>query len=248
MKISVLIACFGEQSQRFLDLCLKSLNSQTVQDFETIVVSSGDFRVNASMREWNTKHFHVPERMHFPKAITFAYSQSNPESECILLLNDDAVMARSCIEKLYEASRKIPVIVNPRSNCDDNSRFYWTHTPFDKLQYTIEEMEVLCDKAISFEDNFPLALVKQPMVHFYTTMMQRKIWEDVGGVDVNYLSGFDDRDFCIRATKKGYVPLIAMHAYCLHASGSTADPHLSQNDRNFNEEYFKQKFSIGQET
>ncbi len=248
MKLSVLIACYGEQSQRYLNLCLKSLNSQTFQDFETVIISSGDSKPVTRMRDWRVTHIHSPKRMHFPAAITRAYEISDHTTECILLLNDDAIMAKDCIEKMLHVATNVPVIVNPRSNCDDNSRFYFTDSPFRKLQYRIEEMEDLCDQAIGFDDRFPFTLIKQPMVHFYCTMLQRKIWNEVGGVDINLRTGYDDRDFCIRAGRKGYESIVAMHAYALHASGATADLHLSQNDRNFNEEYFKQKFSVGQDS
>ncbi len=247
-KLSILIASFGPQSQRYLNLCFKSLEAQTFQDFEVVWISSGDFKPTYQSQPGRRftmgKGFHVPERLHFPAAIAKAYELSDPNSEYVLLLNDDVVMARTCIEKLYHVASRVPCLVNPRSNCDDNSRFYYTDSPFKEVQYKIDEMEKLADSAINFEDHYPFTLLKQPMVHFYCTMFSRKMWEDVGGIDIILRTGFDDRDMSMRAVEKGYVPLIAMHAYALHASGATADLHLSQSDRNFNLEYFKQKHGI----
>ncbi len=244
-KLSILLASYGSQSQRFLDLCFRSLEAQSFKDFELIWVSSGEFKPTypGEYVFRGTAH-HSPERMHFPAAISKCYELSDPKSEYLLLLNDDALMAKTCIEKLYYVASRVSGLVNPRSNCDDNSRFYYTNSPFNKLQYKIDEMEQLADQAINFEDNYPFTIIKQPMIHFYCSMLSRKIWEATGGIDINLKTGFDDQDMCIRADKKGHPSLVAMHAYCLHASGATADEHLSQNDRNFNQEYFNQKHGI----
>ncbi len=246
MKLSVLVASFGQQSQRYLDLCFRSLEAQTYRDFEVIHVSSGEY---APMIPNNDCNFpstidHSEERLHFPSAISRAYDLSDPKSEYVLLLNDDCVMSRTCIEKLLYVAERVPSLVNPRSNCDDNSRFYFTETPFMNIQYKIDDMEKLADLAINFDDGYPFTLIKQPMVHFYCTMLSKKLWQDVGGIDTNLRTGYDDRLMSFEAVKKGYVPLIAMHAYALHASGATADEHLSQADRKFNEEYFKQKLGL----
>jgi GT2 family glycosyltransferase len=211
-----------------------------------IHVSSGDFKPKVSEHEKIRalrKYTHSDKRLHFPEAIHWAYEASDKNSECILLLNDDVIMDKDCLDVLYKDTVNRPFIMNPRSNCDDNGRFYWTHTPFDKVQYRIDDMERLCDQVISGVDKYPPMLVKQPQVHFYCTMMTRKCWDDVGGIDTNLKTGFDDADFCLRAKAKGYVPVVAMHAYALHGSGVSADIHLTPEDRAFNEKYFMEKHS-----
>ncbi len=242
MKLSILLASFGEQSQRYLNLCLNSLKAQTFQDYEIVSVSSGAFKpwYDSEIIK-KLRPYHSDERLHFPSAIAKAYELSNPQSEAILLLNDDVILQRDCLEKLYNVATHMPVLVNPRSNCDDNGRYYISESPFRKLQYRIDEMESLCDQVINYENTYPFTLIKQPMAHFYCTMMQRKIWQHVGGIDIHLRTGFDDQDFSHRANKLGYYSCVAMQAYALHGSGVTADLHLSNEDRQFNEEYFKTK-------
>ncbi len=247
-KVSVLLASFGEQSQRYLNLCFRSLEAQTMQDFEVIHVSSGPFSPNPTGNR-TRRHIHSPDRLHFPEAIDMAYKYSAPSSECILLLNDDVIMQKNCLRLLYETTMAAQTcILNPKSNCDDNGRFYASEGRFFKLQYRIEEMEELYKDVIDFNnDRQPFLIVKQPQVHFYCTMMTRKCWNDVGGIDVNLKTGFDDADFCLRARAKGYFPVIAMHAYALHGSGVSADLHITQEDRAFNEKYFNEKHAFGVE-
>jgi GT2 family glycosyltransferase len=245
MKISILMASYGPQSQKYLDLCFRSLEAQTFKDFEVIHVSSGDFEPKSWKPAASLERgvfAHSKERLHFPAAIAKAYELSDKSSETILLLNDDVIMQKDCLKKLYDVATKMPCLVNPRSNCDDNGRYYISTSPFTKLQYRSDEMESLFNQVIEYEDYYPFTLIRQPMAHFYATMMTRKIWDDVGGIDVNLRTGFDDQDFSHRANQKGYFSCIAMHAYALHGSGATADPHLSQEDRKFNEDYYREKW------
>ncbi len=243
-KISILLASYGPQSQKYLDLCFKSLEAQSFQDFEVIHVSSGDYE---PQMKWGTddKHYHSWPRLHFPAAVAKAHELSNPKSEFIMLLNDDVILTKHCVSQLYTAARSGPFLVNPASNCDDNGRFYWRYfDKFSKLQYRIEEMEQIYHAVVDFVPDQNFLLVKQPQVHFYCTMMQRRIWDVVGGIDANLKTGFDDADFCLRAQEFGVVPVIAMHAYALHGSGVSADLHLSQEDRAFNQKYFIEKHKM----
>lgn len=243
-KISVLLASYGPQSQRYLDLCFKSLAAQTFKDFEVIHVSSGEYLPHhLTVGPMNLRHEHSPGRLHFPSAIAEAYELSDPDTEYILLLNDDVIMQKHCLEVLLMTLKAAPwTIVNPKSNCDDNGRFYCSLTPFEALQYRIDDMEKLCDSVIDFHSNqTDFLLVRQPQVHFYCTLMTRKCWTDVGGIDTNLKTGFDDADFCKRAVQKFYSPCIAMHAYALHGSGVSADIHITQEDRDFNQKYFFEK-------
>lgn len=248
-KISILLASYGPQSQRYLDCCFRSLEAQTCQDFELIHVSSGDFIPRSRVdfvKGW--KHLVLQDRHHFPAAIDKAYKMTNPNTEYIMLLNDDVILQKHCIHLMKLTLENLAgknAILNPKSNCDDNGRFYMTLTPFTEIKYRIEQMEELVDKVIDFEHRQTFGVIRQHQVHFYCTLMTRKCWEEVGGIDPNFKTGFDDQDFCDRAKKKGYAPSIALHAYALHGSGVSADAFLSKEERDFNEQYYKEKHGFG---
>ncbi len=238
MKLSILLASFGPQSQRFLNLCFKSLEAQTYCDFEIIHVSSGEFKPESRA----TKHIHDFNQLHYPSAIAEAYKQTDPASDFILFLNDDVILNKNCINAMLAAISAGPFMVNCMSNCDDNGRFYLSGMPYKKLKYSIEEMESLCDGVINMDHITLPNFVFQGMCHLYCTMLRRSDYEKIGKIDEIFRTGFDDRCLSIRARKHGIIPGFFTSAYALHASGSTADLHLSNEDRQFNEEYFKSKY------
>jgi GT2 family glycosyltransferase len=238
-KVSVLLASYGPQSQRYLDLCYKSLEAQTYQDFEVIHVSSGEFCPTPIPR---AKHHHVGSRLHYPGAVAKAYQESNPESEFILFLNDDVILNKFALERLIRASGLGNLMINPMSNCDDNGRSYVSLMEYKQLQYRIDEMEAICDKVIQDEHHYPFLLFSQEIAHLYCTLIRRDDYERIGRIDTSYLTGFDDRDLSVRAKKLGILPVVAADAYCLHGSGVTADIYLTTDERKFNQQYFLEKF------
>lgn len=235
--ISILLASYGPQSQRYLDLCFKSLKAQTFQDFEVIHVSSGEFKPSSQA----TQHFHSNERLHYPSAVAKAYEHSNPANPFILFLNDDVILNKRCLFYMVNASALGNMIINPLSNCDDNGRFYLTETKFNKLQYRIDEMEQICDDVVTHEHEFPFLLFPMEIAHLYCSMIRRETYEAIGGIDTAYRTGFDDRDLSNRAKRVGANAMVFTKAYALHGSGVSADLHLTLDDRQFNQKYFMEK-------
>ncbi len=77
---------------------------------------------------------------------------------------------------------------------------------------------------------------------FFCTAMTRKTWNDVGGIDTALKTGQDDLDFCLRAMEVGIRPYVCLDAFVFHYSGSTADIHLTDDDRSFNINHFNEKW------
>lgn len=249
MSISILLATFSNDnaSQRYLDLCLRSLAAQTEINFEICLVSSGKYKPSTGDNPLilsRLKHKHFYEQTHFPMAVAKAYEMTDKKTEFIMFLNDDTVLNMDCIRHMKEVCSLWPMLVNPKSNCDDNGRFYISDTPFNKLQYRIDELEEIANRVMYAIPPQPKLVVFQDRIHLYCSMMKRELYDKVGGIDTNYLTGFDDSDLSYRARKAGIVPSVAMHAYCLHASGVTADKYLTNEQRQFNEKYFKKKFGV----
>lgn len=238
--ISIMLASYGPQSQRYLDLCFKSLKAQTLQEFEIIHVSSGEFKPKSQAHN----HIHSYERLHYPAAVAKAYENTKPNYPLILFLNDDVILNKECLYKMAKTLELGRFIINPMSNCDDNGRFYLSSSKFNKLQYRIDEMEKLCYDVIEHKHEFPFFLFPMPQAHLYCSMMRRDDYEKIGGIDIKYLTGFDDKDLSLRAKKQGVNPMVASHAYALHGSGVTADLHLTVEDRRFNQNYFMEKFEV----
>ncbi len=246
MKLSILTASFGDQSQKFIDLCYRSLAAQTFQDFEVVHVSSGEFipMVKGAL------HYHSDERMHYPAAIKHAFDLS--DSEYILMLNDDVILSDQCLQSMvnFLDQSAHDTILNPMSPCC-NGRAYMAPLGFSdggenhfytKNHYSYEEMATNVDHIIKRSFIHSPMFFPTNQVWFFATMLKRSTWNKVGGIDPTFRSGFDDKALSLVAKKMGINVGIFTGASVFHFSGSTADIHLSDEDRAFNPQYFKEKY------
>lgn len=255
-KLSIMVGTYGTKetnSQRYLDLCLKSLKRQTFQDFELIIVSSGshypkiNWYIDGSPGQ-KFKASHTDSQVHFPEAMKKAYSMTNPESEMILILNDDTILSKTCLEELVKCPPQI--IANPLCNSDLGRRYSLTlgiHTDdgiaaYDRPQYVYEDAAHLFEDIVERSITYPPGLLHPEWTAFFCTLVHRKTYDLIGGIDPKFQTGKDDVDFCLRARKLGFVPSIMMSAFVFHFGGATADKHLTDESRAFNEAYWKDKW------
>ncbi len=248
-KLSIMIGTYGTtevNSQRYLDLCIKSLERQTFRDFEIVVVSSGTQK--PVVDTWAT-HFHSNEQIHFPAAMKKAYSLTDPESQMILILNDDTILSKYCLEELVKCPEQ--VIANPLCNSDLGRRYSLSlgiNTSggiaiYDRAQYVYEEAAHLFEDIVENSVVYPNGLIHPEWTAFFCTLVHRKTYDLIGGIDPIFQTGKDDLDFCLRARKLGFVPSIIMSAFVFHFGGATADKHLTKESREFNETYYKNKWN-----
>ncbi len=250
--IDIIVCSYGPESQKFLDDCLLSIQRQTYKDKKVYVVSSGDYKpqINCSL---DVIHKHYLGRMHFPEAVNEGVKLGT--SPYILLCNDDIIMQKDCLKNMLLELQKYPnLIINPTSNCDNGKSF--NETIGFKLREFIHVFEAnqYLHKDISphyvneIIDNMQLfskptnAFVPVQFAAFYCTLMSRKTWNDVGGIDTKLKTGQDDLDFCLRAREKNIHSMIFFGAFCFHFSGATANIHLTKEDRMFNIDHFNQKW------
>lgn len=251
-SLDIIVCTYGPNSQHFLDDCLKSIYLQTFKEAKTYVISSGDYKpqINGPL---DVIHKHYYSRMHFPEAINEGVRHGT--SDRILLCNDDILMQKNCVERLLKQSIKHPrTVFNPISNCD-NSKFYSLPMGFyvdkkiglfESTQYKYQDTEPFRDDIIESATLLPSPIEGNiPAIYaaFYCTMMTRKTWNEVGGIDTTLRTGQDDFDFAIRARDIGINSAIALDAFCFHYSGATADLHLSKEDRMFNIDHFNKKWA-----
>lgn len=253
-NLSVILATYGPEGQKFLDLCLDSLSIQTYTDFNVILVSSGDYvsEYKPDHYRFEIKRMHSHQRFHFPKAVHEAYKYVEADTENILILNDDIILNKTFIHNMVNALRfkGAEFILNPASNCD-RGRLFWKDFEikynnklfyYNTHQYKYEDIDMYDQMRIMHGD-----YMAEPNIAFtnwcafYATMMKKSTWDKVGGIDPEYRTGKDDLDFCLRAKKFGIQSALCMHAFALHFSGATADLYLTDEDRSFNEKHFELK-------
>ncbi len=253
-KISVFVATYDEdgtaKNQAYLDLCLQSLTAQTYRDFEVVVVSSGETRPILKATGLKYVPFHSEERLHFPPAIAKAYELSNKNSEYILLLNDDVILRKDCIEIMHETIKAVPheIILNPLSNSESKGFFYNGITGISKngrlqqfsYQYRINDAPPVED-IINHSFTYAPLLIRIPFNPFFCTMMKRSTYDKVGGIDPRFLTNKDDLDFSIRAHKLGIMSMAELSAFCFHFGGVTSSKTKTKEEELFNIKLFNEK-------
>ncbi len=252
--ISILMTTFGPHAQPYLDNAIRSVKSQVYQDWELILVSSGDFRPKVEIHP-QIHHLHNPERLHNPAAVCRAFELSNPKSDTIVIANDDIIMNSTLLAGMEHFLKIFPkAIAAPLSNCD-NGLFYHTNLGFEvsngryayfsKPQYRINEItEEVVDGVINRAIKYSPMFFKSNIVCFWCVSMTRKAYEDIGGVDGRFLTSHDDSDFCARALKKGYQPGFLTSEFTMHLSGVSADLYVTKEDREFSSNLFKKNHGI----
>lgn len=237
-KVSILLAHYSPTAEPFLEACLKSISAQTYRSqnqVETILISSNNMPT-CNFYGIVDDHYHSGERLHFPAAIQEAYKRSS--GDILLLLNDDAIMSKNCLSALV-ATVSDHAIVGARSNCGPIMGFYHSHSGYmiDGRTEIVppqfrspENAHYMINHAIEY----PPGLFKVPFSPFFCTAMKRSVYDRVGGIETRFRTGSDDLEFAQRAFHYGIFCYVALHATVFHASGMTADDHLTEDDRNFN--------------
>lgn len=249
-KLSIVVVTYLEKNQKHLDLCLDTIFKQDLPiDYEIILVSSGEYKPTHVISE-RIKHFHLDERHHYPEGINYGVSKTDPNSKYLLLANDDLLFSKNSIMNMIMTLGDNELILNPMSTCDNFWRYH-THIQYlkydkpkelNKRFYLYDELEP------DFSDIFNNSVQKEfgllfvPYCCLYGTLMPRKVWDKVGGLDPAFKTGQDDVDFGYRAKMHGIRSAVCMHAFILHFGGRTADFALDDNHRNYNISYFTKKW------
>lgn len=247
MKVSIIICTHLEQAQPYLDLALKSLEKQTLKDFEVILVSSGEYLPITDSHVIKT-HSHSDKRLHYPAAMVRGYGLTDPTSEYIFLMNDDAFLHEKCLQSLVEVQEVSTkeIVLNPLANCDAYGMFYYGKYGYFKQgelvhlppKAKIEDIQPIATDIMERMFLYQPLLVPIPFCPFYATLMKRPTYDKVGGIHSEFLTGWDDSDFAMRARKHGVEFYAALHAGCFHFSGISADLVLTVEEREFNRELF----------
>ncbi len=161
-----------------------------------------------------------------------------PDIEHIALVNDDTILTKESLKRLVAKTLDQPTVVQPISNDGGPpSKF-----PFQQYR---EEMLIHQDRMMNMDSPFvdysPQILPLEFACMFFT-LIPRVIYEAVGGIDINYHSGQDDIDMCLRIRIAGYPIVLALDSLVWHASGVSADSTVDYKTRKENIVYFKNKW------
>lgn len=252
-KVSLIVVTYLEKNQRYLDLCLRSIENLDYpkDSFETIVVSSGAYVPKIPDC---AKQVHNINDMHYPEAINFGAENTSLDSKHLLLLNDDTLLTKDSLKNLVHQVGDAECIVGPTSNCDNHFKYHLAlgyRKPdsnnliqLDKRFYRYDDWAPIADELMNAESIYPSGFISQEFVCFYATLIPRKVWDKIGPLDRNFKTGQDDLDYCLRAKENKIPVVIALHALIWHFGGTTADEVLTNSIRNENIEYYKKKWGF----
>lgn len=246
--ITVIIPFHNIENQNYLDLCLKSLNSNYIfESLKVVVISSAEKEPEVDQSLFILDH--NPDLKHFSQKINYGISKY--PNDLYLIGNDDLVFSKMSIACMSHLSRKENAVVNPMSNCDDinfyKPKFYFS---VDKGTEPVETIEMMFDSKYqdilndgSMKLNFPN--IRALRLKFFCTMIPHSVISKVGLLDENYTTGWEDVDYCVRCREKSVPTLLATNAYVHHFS-SKSIYRLSMEEKYkrhiINQDYFLNKW------
>lgn len=232
----VITHCLGE-NQKLLDECLESLSYQ-VTEFETLVISDAD--EPPKVPEWCRLH-HEKEKTHFAYKINKGIKLIGTEVDYYLIGSDDIVFGKDSLKNMAELSGKHSAIVNAMSNCDDLNflgvNFEIGGIEVDKLKGTPNTDAIRIYQPSSLD-----ILVPTNRLNFYATLVPSHMYYAIGPLDENFESGWEDEDYCIRASEKGFKCGIALNSFIFHHGGRTVDKLPKEPRSTNNLDKFKLKY------
>lgn len=245
--VSVIIATYLEENDTALDYCIKSLDRQTYENIEIILVSSNRTPPSKTSRH-PIKTFASDRRLHYPEAVSIGRELVSREAKYIQLLNDDCFLTDRCIETMVNVLGDNRWMLNPMSNCDFGffhvgCNGFFSEKEFIQLprQMTMSDVIPIYERAMTHPIGFPDHVSFTAFSPFYASLMTKEVYDELSGPDPLFQTGLDDLDMSLRGRKIGIRSGIILSAYAIHLSGASATSTLTDENRHFNTEYFKSK-------
>lgn len=234
-KVDIIVTTYGgtlagNENQKYLRECLKSIEKCTKYPHNIIVVDA------------------KPEQLNFSQAVNRGLKQSTSDYICIL--NDDIIVTQNWLTLLTENLKDNVGFVNPLSNCDKG----WLH----QYQIMVDGVELgpgttaLTNDGQIYVKGHPertanpqsvydfvsssSKVYQRDWVAFFCTLTTRDVIEKVGLFDEEFKTGSEDLDYCVRASKFGYTCYIDERVFIYHAGGVSRKAHEDENYQKHQEE------------
>ena len=207
-------------------LCLDSLALQLHRpDVKVTVIDNGSPDDATQLQETYIQQYPQIQSVILPNNLGYAggmnYGVNLLESEWVLLLGSDTVLAPNTLEILYRELKEINStigIVGPLTNEAGTAQ----RLNLDGL--SPESMFV------EFRGRFPeLTGLKTPIyrVDFFAVGIRKSLWDRLNGLDMSYGRGYyEDFDFCMRAKALGFQSVMLEDLFVYHAGSMSfkSDP------------------------
>ena len=213
---------------------LKALNSiyeQTQKtDFEVILVDndSKDGSLEAIQEAFPQVQAHASGgNRGFAGGVHFGVDRS--VGDLILLLNPDTLVLDGAIDKLVTFSKEKPRAgiwggVTLNNDLSLNTQHAWARHDLGTLLFSALGVSKIFSKSCLFNKaNYGCwnrDTVKEVDIlsgcFFLTT---RELWNELGGLDTSFFMYAEEADYCLKAKKLGYQPIVTPDARIVHHGG-----------------------------
>jgi GT2 family glycosyltransferase len=205
--------------------CLESLAQSTLST-RLVLVDNGSqdgSAVYLAERFPEAEIIHLETNIGFGRACNLAVQKllAEGQSRYFFLLNNDALVHPQTLARLVEAARANPTagILGPK--------IYYRQNP-DQIWYAGARRRrgvlAAADTGRGQIDRGQFEIPRRVDYVFGAAMLiQREVFERIGGFDERFFIYLEDLDFCLRAQRAGFSPLFVPQALVWHSgSASTA--------------------------
>lgn len=161
-----------------------------------------------------------------------------------MLASDDVIFGANSLQNLASICGDHKMILNAYSNCDLGFH-YFGHIDVGPLALKkfMDYEEVIGKEEHLYNYGVGLNLtIPTPQNCFYATMIPRKVWEEVGELDENYKTGWEDTDYCLRAKQKTIGTFTTLTVFIFHFGGKTSGSTVTEDEKRHNEKYFQERW------
>lgn len=241
-KVSIIILGFNQLE--YTKLCIESIQKNTKQDYELILIDNGsqDGTSDYFKSIEKAKVIINSENLGVAKGWNQGLRVSTGEYLCIL--NNDTIVPPFWLENMVRLVESSPTIgiVGPRSNNISG--------PQKVLTPELKNQKDILEFAQSFQRDNNLSAFEFPRITGFCMVYSRQVFKEVGFFDERYGKGnFEDDDYCLRTRYLGYRLLVANDSFVFHFGS------VSFNSNNIdwrqqmsqNQEKFQMKWAKGRE-
>lgn len=185
-KVSVVIPCYNDKY--YIQETVQSILRQTFQDFEIIVVDDGsNEETKEILRSFNNKKIQILTQINQGVSNARNNGISKSKAEYILVLDGDDIVNEVFLDKAvaildYDNNKKVGAVSSYCNIFEKKDTIIHKHTPIG-----------------GGVNNF---LFDNNCVSF--ALIRKECWKSIGGYDEEMKNGFEDWEFWIAMTKRGW--------------------------------------------
>lgn len=212
-KLSIIVVAYNHLD--YTKKCIESLLKYTAGiDFELIVVNNGS--TDGTLEYFHTlrdvKIVDLKENRGTSGGINSGFEAAT--GEYVLFVSNDLLLTPNWANNLLyciEADKKIGMVV-PASNISSNMQIVSFDYTDDDALYSFARAYNKSDKT-KWEERIRLVT--------YAFIVRYDLFKEIGGMDEDFNSGFDDDDISFRVRRMGYKLILAMDTFVYHFGSVT---------------------------